>query len=152
MKKAGTRVLLSALVVMLLAGCGAAGGGGTAAGENAGGTSASAAASRSLQDRIDGGDGEETWTVRLGGPREDAKILSKEDTAAISELWKEGRWVEDVTKCASDCVVTMADGKSLSYHSACGTWNDWENGRSLSLTEAETASLNKILAQYGEMG
>lgn len=92
----------------------------------------------------------ESWTVACVGTEKTFE-LTAEETAAISDIPNESNWIEDLAKCESDCVITTADGDVLYYHSACGTFNDNKNYRSLSTTEEEMALINSILNQYSEL-
>lgn len=95
--------------------------------------------------------GVQVWTVKSNYIDGDPKELLREETATISDIINSGNWIDDVTKCASDCVITTADGDVFYYHSACGTFNDTKNSRSRSTTEEELAVVNGILRQYVEL-
>ncbi len=94
---------------------------------------------------------DQVWTVKENYIDSDPKELLQEETATISDILNSGNWINDVTKCASDCVITTADGEVFYYHSACGTFNDNKNSRSRSTTEEELAVVNGILSQYVEL-
>lgn len=100
---------------------------------------------------IDNNSNDRAWTIKIGYTDEEAKELSQEDIATISNILDNGKWIADLTKCESDCVITSADGDEFYYHSACGTFNDNKNYRSLSITEEEMALINSVLNQYGEL-
>lgn len=95
--------------------------------------------------------GEQVWTVKPNYTDGDPKALLQEEAATISNILNSGNWINDVTKCASDCVITTADGEVFYYHSACGTFNDKKNSRSRATTEEELAVVNGILSQYVEL-
>ncbi|WP_297212485.1 immunoglobulin-like domain-containing protein [uncultured Flavonifractor sp.] len=90
------------------------------------------------------------WTVKIGRT-DDAKALSQEDRSTISDILDNGNWADSLTKCASDCVITTADGEAYNYHSTCGTFNDNKNQRSMAATDEEMKMINSILNQYGEL-
>lgn len=95
--------------------------------------------------------GEHVWTVKPNYTEGDPKELLQEETETISDILNSGNWINDVTKCASDCVITTADGEVFYYSSTCGTFNDKKNSRSRATTEEELAVVNGILSQYVEL-
>lgn len=88
------------------------------------------------------------WTVKPNYSDGDAKELLQEETETISDILNSSNWINDVTKCASDCVITTTDGEVFYYHSACGIFNDKSNSRSCATTEEELAVINGILSKY----
>lgn len=142
MKKLPTFALTLACVVLVLASCGTAETGEASEVDNTTVTKA--------PDDINVNSNIKSWTIKTGYTDEAAKELSQEDTAAISDVLSEGDWIDDLTKCEGDCVITTADGDVFYYHSACGTFNDNKNYRSLSTTE-EMALINSVLNQDGEL-
>lgn len=92
-----------------------------------------------------------TGTVKIGRTNEEVRELTQEDMAAISDILDNGNWADGLTKCASDCVITTADGEVYDYHSTCGTFNDNKNQRSMAVTDEEMRMINSILNQYGEL-
>ena len=54
----------------------------------------------------------------------------------------------DATKCASDCVLTF-DGRTVYYHSDCGTFNERleQSYQSLHLSDAERETVNAIIQE-----
>lgn len=91
------------------------------------------------------------WIVKIGHTVEKIGELSQKDISTISDILNSGNWINDVTKCASDCVITTADGEVYNYHSTCGTFNDNRNQRSMAVTDEEMRMINSILVQYGEL-
>lgn len=84
--------------------------------------------------------------------------LSDEDAALLSKMIASDDWTNDVTKCAADYIICL-DGRTLFYHSSCGTFNesmraavqssaDPHEGRSLGLNEEERQSVNAMLDKY----
>lgn len=142
MKKLPAFALALTCVALVLTSCGTAGTGGAPEANNKTVTKA--------PDDINVNGNIKSWTIKMGYADEAAKELSQEDTAAISDVLSEGDWIDDLTKCESDCVITTADGDAFYYHSACGTFNDNKNARSLSTTEEEMALINSVLNQYCE--
>lgn len=143
MKKLPAFALALACVVLVLTSCGTAETGGASEVNNATVTKA--------PDDINVNSNIKSWTIKTGYTDEAAKELSQEDTATISDVLSEGDWIDDLTKCEGDCVITTADGDVFYYHSACGTFNDNKNYRSLSTTEEEMALINSVLNQYCEL-
>lgn len=90
-------------------------------------------------------------TVSRAGTEESYE-LTAEETAAIFDILHNGNWAGDLTKCESDYVMTTADGDAFYYHSACGTFNDNVNNRSLSVTDREKESIQAVLDQYIILG
>ena len=72
--------------------------------------------------------------------------LSKENAKTIQQILDADSWVPDATKCASDCVLTF-DGRTVYYHSDCGTFNErLEQGhQSLRLSDADRETVNAII-------
>ena len=95
--------------------------------------------------------GNNAWTVKIGHTVEKIGELSQKDISTISDILNSGNWINDVTKCASDCVITTADDEVYDYHSTCGTFNDNKNQRSMAVTDEEMRMINSILSQYGEL-
>ena len=95
--------------------------------------------------------GNNAWTVKIGHTVEKIGELSQKDISTISDILNSGNWINDVTKCASNCVITTADGEVYDYHSTCGTFNDNKNQRSMTVTNEEMRMINSILVQYGDL-
>ena len=72
--------------------------------------------------------------------------LSKENAKTIQQILDADSWVPDATKCASDCVLTF-DGRTVYYHSDCGTFNErLEQGhQSLRLSDADRETVNAVI-------
>ena len=72
--------------------------------------------------------------------------LAGEFTKTISQILNTGSWVSDATKCASDYVLTF-DGRTIYYHSECGTFNEQleQSNQSLRLSDAERETINSII-------
>ena len=72
--------------------------------------------------------------------------LSKENAKTIQQILDAGSWVSDATDCASDCVLTF-DGRTIYYHSECGTFNErLEQGhQSLRLSDADRETVNAVI-------
>lgn len=90
------------------------------------------------------------WTVKIGHT-DDAKALSQKDISTISDILDNGNWADGTTDCASDYVITTADGEVYNYHSTCGTFNNNKNQRSMAATDEEMKMVNSIFMQYGEL-
>ena len=74
--------------------------------------------------------------------------LSKENAKTIQQILDADSWVPDATKCASDCVLTF-DGRTVYYHSDCGTFNERleQSYQSLHLSDAERETVNAIIQE-----
>ena len=72
--------------------------------------------------------------------------LSEENAKTILQILDSGSWVSDATDCASDCVLTF-DGRTVYYHSDCGTFNErLEQGhQSLRLSDADRETVNAVI-------
>ena len=72
--------------------------------------------------------------------------LSKENAKTIQQILDAGSWVSDATDCASDCVLTF-DGRTIYYHSECGTFNERleQSNQSLRLSDADRETVNRII-------
>lgn len=72
--------------------------------------------------------------------------LSEVNTKAILQILNTGSWMPDATDCASDYALTF-DGRTIYYHSDCGTFNEQlEQGhQSLRLSDAEQETMNRII-------
>ena len=96
---------------------------------------------------------ESAWSVSFASSDYKAVLTLSADDAKVLEDWllSDG-WVDDVTNCATDVSLKTADGKSISYHSECGTINYLSQGRSKTLSESEKESFNALLSKYGSLG
>lgn len=81
--------------------------------------------------------------AQVGGSAFD---LSKENAKTIQQILDAGSWVSDATDCASDCVLTF-DGRTIYYHSDCGTFNERleQSNQSLRLSDADRETVNAII-------
>ena len=72
--------------------------------------------------------------------------LSKENAKTIQQILDSGSWVSDATDCASDYVLTF-DGRTIYYHSDCGTFNERleQSNQSLRLADADRETVNAII-------
>lgn len=72
--------------------------------------------------------------------------LSGENAKAILQILDAGSWVPGATDCASDYVLTF-DGRTIYYHSDCGTFNERleQSDQSLRLSDAERETVNRII-------
>lgn len=83
------------------------------------------------------------YVAQVGGS---AFELSAEDAKTILQILDGGSWMPDATDCASDYVVTF-QGRTLYYHSECGTFNERleQSNRSLRLSDTERETVNEII-------
>ena len=72
--------------------------------------------------------------------------LSKENAKTIQQILDSGSWVSDATDCASDYVLTF-DGRTIYYHSDCGTFNERleQSNQSLRLSDTDREIVNAII-------
>ena len=72
--------------------------------------------------------------------------LAGEFTKTISQILNTASWAPNATKCASDYVLTF-DGRTIYYHSECGTFNEQleQSNQSLRLSDAERETINSII-------
>lgn len=76
----------------------------------------------------------------------DAFELLGEDAETISQILSADSWVPDATDCASDYIVTY-NGRTIYYHSECGTFNERleQSNQSLHISETERGTVNEII-------
>ncbi len=72
--------------------------------------------------------------------------LSPENSETIRQFLCDDDWMPDATKCESDYIVTL-DGRTICYHSECGTFNEQlkESDRSFRLSETDRETVNAII-------
>lgn len=72
--------------------------------------------------------------------------LSAENSETIRQFLCDDDWIPDATKCDSDYIVTF-DGRTIFYHSDCGTFNERleESNRSFRLFETDRKTINAII-------
>ncbi len=85
-----------------------------------------------------------TVAVLEMGEVKEAKTISAKETEAVLSLIENGAWdIGATADCINDFSFTHG-GKTYYYHSSCGTFNDNENQRSLSLSEEDKQTVNEI--------
>lgn len=77
--------------------------------------------------------------------------LSKEDVKEICQVIENGSWIDDLGKCESDLQVIVED-RTLSYHSECGKFNDYESKESMTVNENTKSWVNRIFEKYSLFG
>ena len=72
--------------------------------------------------------------------------LSEGNSKTLRQILDSGSWVPDATDCASDYVLTF-DGRTIYYHSDCGTFNERleQSNQSLRLSDADRETVNAII-------
>ena len=72
--------------------------------------------------------------------------LSEGNSKTLRQILDSGSWVPDATDCASDYVLTF-DGRTIYYHSDCGTFNERleQSDQSLRLSDTERETVNRII-------
>ena len=73
-------------------------------------------------------------------------INSSEEINLIAKILSSENWTEGTADCLSDFEFNIGDRVYL-YHLSCGTINDNENNRSLSLDETQKTELNKMVEE-----
>ena len=63
----------------------------------------------------------------------------------LVDLLNNGKWHNDVAKCDCDYTVMMKNQREISYHSECGTFIDYDLGKSLTVSEEDRVKLNGYL-------
>lgn len=93
-----------------------------------------------------GPDKENVTKILVAQVNGDTFELSAENSETISQFLCEDDWIPDATKCESDYIVTF-DGRTIFYHSDCGTFNEWleESNRSFRLSETDRETVNAII-------
>lgn len=92
------------------------------------------------------------------GTQQEVIPLSDEDATILTQMIASDNWTNDVTKCASDYIICL-DGRTLFYHSSCGTFNEGNpaaeqssagphEGKSLQLSEDEKKTVSAMLDKY----
>lgn len=77
-------------------------------------------------------------------------VLTKKDADLLRHLLERGTWDEGATAdCLNDCSLFFAaDWDNIAYHSECGTFNDTQKQRSLTLSEEDRGVVNAVLGKY----
>ena len=70
--------------------------------------------------------------------------LSSEDIDYILEILNNGQWINSLSNCGYEFVFYTAK-QEVGYQSSCGTFNDWTNQRSMTVTEEQRQKINSIL-------
>lgn len=69
---------------------------------------------------------------------------SAEEQKEILEILNSGKWINGTADCLPEYTFTF-QGRTLSYHAACGTFTDAAANRSLPLSKDEQIAVNKAL-------
>lgn len=75
--------------------------------------------------------------------------LSSQDAAWLLGLLETAEWMDDSTKCESDCVLEYND-QTIYYHSDCGSFNCRKH--CLILSDGQKAEVNALLSAYITLG
>lgn len=115
-----------------------------------GGIEEEAAAEASAEAPAEGTSAQYTGAAETGTELPDLNLirveLSAEDETVIAE-YLSGEWVNDLTNCRANYAFTI-DGREYRYHSDCGTFDDVESVRSLTVSEEDRLVINEILQAY----
>ena len=82
------------------------------------------------------------FCIKIEGNKE--IVLSAEDKNFIIDILNKGSWVSDMTECDSDYVF-FTQKQEVRYHSACGSFNDYTNKRSFTVSEEQRQRINEML-------
>ena len=70
--------------------------------------------------------------------------LSSEDIDYILDVLNNGKWTNSLSNCGYDFVFYTAK-QEVGYQTSSGTFNDWTNQRSMTVTEEQRQKINSIL-------
>lgn len=70
--------------------------------------------------------------------------LNSDDKQYIIDLLNGASWVNDHSNCDSDFVF-CTQNQEVRYHSECGTFNDYTNHKSTTISEEQRATINAML-------
>lgn len=73
--------------------------------------------------------------------------MSQDDMSVVIGFFNCGKWEKDIGNCISDVNIQII-GRTLTYHSECGTFNDAKNGEHFKLTDAQREVVNATLSKY----
>lgn len=82
------------------------------------------------------------------GPLSQAVDLPEADAEVLAGLLETRDWRAGTSDCLDDVVLTV-NGRTVYYHSDCGTVNDYENEQSLRLSDEQRQTLNALLINNG---
>ena len=82
------------------------------------------------------------FCIKIDGNKE--IVLSAEDKNVIIDLLNKGDWINDLGNCGCEYVF-FTRNQEVRYHSECGTFNDYTNKRSYTVSEEERKKINAIL-------
>ena len=77
--------------------------------------------------------------------------LSTQDAAAIDRCLRSRDWQDGLTDCISER-LTDGSGRCVDYCADCGTFNDLEAGRHLTLSDSGREDMNTRLGRYVDLG
>ena len=77
--------------------------------------------------------------------------LSAQDAAAIDRQLKSKNWQDGLTDCEG-VRLTDGSGRCVDYCADCGTFNDLEAGRHLTLSDSGREDMNTRLGRYVDLG
>ncbi len=70
--------------------------------------------------------------------------LSADDRQYIIDLLNNASWVNDLSNCGSDFIF-YTQKQEVRYHSECGTFNDYTNKKSATVSEEQRDIINAML-------
>lgn len=70
--------------------------------------------------------------------------LTENTRQYITGIFGDLTWVNDITNCESDFVFYIQD-REIHYHSSCGTFNDYTNKKSSTVSSEQSAIINSML-------
>lgn len=73
--------------------------------------------------------------------------VSREDELIFRAFIEAGEWDEGTSDCLNNCEFIF-DGKTIRYHSDCGTFNDSVYNRHITFSEEDKTEVNAVLEKY----
>lgn len=73
--------------------------------------------------------------------------LSLSEKKDIIQILNNGRWENDLTNCACNFKF-YTQKQTVAYHTECGTFNDYTNQKSMTISEEQRQKINTILEKY----
>lgn len=70
--------------------------------------------------------------------------LTENTRQYITGIFGDLTWVNDITNCESDFVFYIQD-REIHYHSSCGTFTDYTNKKSSTVSSEQSAIINSML-------
>lgn len=72
--------------------------------------------------------------------------LNVEESAVVESLITRQEWEEEVAECLNDVEFVLNGNRVVYYHTGCGTFNDYDNNRHLTLNVSEREVIYEIIS------